>query len=182
MLIHCRDVVEDPVSFTYSSIGWYTGFLVLFYSILNRGCRVVTRQKFSPKNFGRIVKQYKVTNTIFSTESATLLYQSADFNEDDFKSVRECNCGGERVPQSIRRHMTAKLPKGSFAVVYGATETGIYTNFMKNVDLTGIRGSIVGKVRENVQCKVVDISSRKPLGHREIGEFLVIPESHFNVS
>lgn len=128
------------------------------------------------------MKQYKVTNTITSTEGATLLYQSADFNEDDFKSIRECICGGERVPQSIRSHMASKLPEGSFAVVYGSTEAGVFTTFIKNVDLTGIRGSIVGKVRENAKCKVVDVSSRRPLGHREIGEFLVISESHFNVS
>lgn len=168
--------------FTYSSIGWYTGFLALFCSVLNQGRRVICRQKFSPKNFGRIVKQYKVTNTITSTENATLLYQSADFHEDDFKSIKEFICGGERVPQSIRRHLAAKLPKGSFAVVYGATEAGIFTTFLKNVDFSGVRGSIVGRVRENVQCKVVEISSRKPLGPCEIGEILTIPEAHFNVS
>lgn len=155
---------------------------MLFYSILNCGSRIVTRQKFSPKNYGRIVNKYQVTNSMTSTENATVIYKSEDFNKEDFSSMKEFICGGERVPQAVRNHLTSKMPKGSCAVLYGSTEAGIFTTFLKHLNLSGVRDNIVGQVRENAQCKVVDISTRKALGHREVGEILVISEAHFNVS
>lgn len=141
----------------------------------------MTNEKFSPKSFGNIVKKYKVSTSICSTQVATELLGSNNFDSNDFQSIREMYLGGERVPSAAREFMKSNFPEGSFNVAYGATECGLLSKLEGKIDSSKIKANVVGIANTNGQIKIVDVSSRQPLGAKEVGEVLVKTETMFSV-
>lgn len=177
-----RRTQDDVVIFSYSSISWLSGIFTLIFGILNNATRIITTEKFSPKSFGTIVKKYQVTTSIISVELAVAMQASEDFNSSDFQSIKDVLCGGERVPSLTREFMKSHLPRGSFSVAYGSTESGLVSKNDELFDSSKISGNIVGKPNTNAHLKIVDISSRKPLGLNQVGEVLTKSETTFSVS
>lgn len=177
-----RNIQDDLVIFSYSSISWLSGVISLVSALLiNRATRIVTNEKFSPKSFGEIVKKYKVTTSICSTQVATELLGSITFDSNDFKSIKEMFLGGERVPSAAREFMKSNFPTGSFNVAYGTTECGLLSKLEGKFDSSRINANVVGIANTNGQIKIVDVSSRQPLGVKEAGEVLAKTETMFSV-
>jgi acyl-CoA synthetase (AMP-forming)/AMP-acid ligase II len=158
-----------------------SGVAALFFPFFNNGLRVITKAKFNPNHFGRISRNYKVTATICSVESSSLLLKSPDFNPEDFSSMREFLCGGERVPCNVREFLKSRLPRGCFGVAYGTTESGIITNFDREADTSGMKDNVVGNIRSNVKCMITDIDTKEALGINQVGEIRVKTETMFSV-
>jgi|SRR5690349_1229740 len=173
---------EDVVLFTYSTISWVTGIMALLFPLLNSQLRIITKATFSPRHLGYIVKKYSVTTVINSTTNTTLMLNSPDCNENDFLSMKEFLCGGERVPKLVSDFVKSKLPKGAFSPVYGASELGAITIPLGNVDISKIIDNVVGYLHENGESRIVDIESRKALGPNENGEILIRSPTIFSVS
>lgn len=156
------------------------GLAALFFPILNLGTRIITKHYFTPKHLGYMVKKYGVTQTFMSASAAAALYKSSDFNSSDYKTLQEFICGGERISRSIRKYLSKKLPKGSFGMVYGTTETSVITYFRENDEHVG--DEPIGRLKKNLECRICDLSSGESLGLNEVGEILVSSETNFTVS
>lgn len=154
----------------------------LFFPLFQKGLRIISTEGFSHKHYGYMVKKYGVTATFSSIGTVIGMYKSPDFSPKDFSSIKEFIAGGERVPVAIRHYFEKQLPQGTFAVVYGSTEAGCISAFLRNVDLKAITDNNVGGVKENYQLKVVDFETRKPLGPNEVGEICVKAEFPIAVS
>lgn len=128
-----------------------------------------------------MTRTYKVTTTITSVESALMMMKSLDFNPDDFGSITEFSCGGERIPRNVREFLKSNLPRRSFKVAYGSTEAGVITSFEQDGDTSEDSDNVIGGLRSNTQCKIVDIESREALGINEVGEIYVKAERMFSV-
>ena len=168
--------------FSFSTLNWITGLGCLFFPLLNLGARIITKAPFSPKTYGYILKKYKVTSTLIASRSAIVMFKSADFNPDDFSAIKEMICGGERLPSTVRNFLVPLLPKTCFTPVLGISEMNTVSSFIKDVDLSKISDNIVGGVRENGHCKIVDVDTREALGPNKVGEILLKTEFMFSVS
>ena len=167
------------MNFGYSRINWLSGCASLISAILNYGRRIISKEVFSPRHFGYIVKKYGVTSTFGSVQNILQMYRSPDFNPEDFSTVFDFFSGGERIPAGVRNFLLANLPKGSLKVGYGCTEVAVVVKFVKEIES---KDNIAGGVIDNCQCKILDFGSRRALGPNEVGEVLVKTEFSFSVS
>lgn len=164
---------DNPTCFSFSTISWFTGIVFLLFPILNNGLRIVSTKPFSPMNFGKIVKKHQITVSLLSTENLTSMYGSPDFNPDDFASIKELRCGGERAPTSVREFFKKQFKEGCFGILYGSTECGVVTNYDKKIDTSGIKDNIVGNLSPNVRSQIVDLCSTKLVGPNKVGEIFL---------
>ena len=141
----------------------------------------MSKEKFSPEQFGRIVRTYKVTSSLCFVEQASSLLKSASFNPEDFNSMKQLLIGGERVPSTLRELMKSKLKPGCFGVAIGATEINMMARYDREADTSAIKGNVVGKLIDNAMAKIVDFNSKKQLGPNEVGEIHLKTESMFTV-
>lgn len=153
----------------------------MFFPLFNNGTRIISKENFSTKHYGTMARTYKATSTITSVESVLMMLKSLDFSPEDFTSMKEFICGGERIPRNVRDFLKPQLPHGSFNVAYGSTEAGVITSFENFDDTSDKNDNVIGGLRSNVQCMVVDIESRKALGIDEVGEIYVKAEKMFSV-
>jgi acyl-CoA synthetase (AMP-forming)/AMP-acid ligase II len=158
-----------------------TGVFALLSPLLINGQRIITKEKFSPRGFGRIVRTYKVTSTVVSVEHCSMLTKSPDFNSEDYESMVQFFCGGERVPCNVREFLRSNLKPGIFGVGYGSTETGFLAQFDQNFETSKINDNVIGPVRKNGSCRIVDIKTKTRLGPNEVGEIYAKTETMFKV-
>jgi acyl-coenzyme A synthetase/AMP-(fatty) acid ligase len=172
---------DDPVVFNYSNLSWLSGVISLVYIILNNGLRVVSKQKFTPKHFGYMIKSYGATATISSVEFSAMLMKSEDFHAEDYASMKDFMVGGERISHSLREFLRSNLSPGVFGVAYGSTECGLLTHLDRTEDISKVVDNIVGKVHENSACRIIDINTNEPLGVKQVGEIIAQTEMMFTV-
>jgi acyl-coenzyme A synthetase/AMP-(fatty) acid ligase len=172
---------EDPIVFNYSNLSWLSGVISLIYIVLNNGLRVVSKQKFTPKHFGHMIRSYGATATISSVEFSAMMMKSEDFLAEDYASMKDFMVGGERISHSLREFLKSSMSPGVFGVAYGSTECGLLTHFDRSKDTTKVVDNIVGKLRENSVCRIIDINTSEPLGVKEVGEIIAQTEMMFTV-
>lgn len=177
-----RNNRDNVVVFTYSTISWFTGFLSLVFPLLNNGLRIITNRPFSTKSYGSLLKKFKVTTTVASTEAAILMSESPDLQASDYSGVKEFWCGGERVPSYVRESLESQLPKGAFGIIYGLSECGKISVYDQSVMTSMVDYNNVGKIAPNVLCKVIDLTSGEALGVNQLGEIFIKTETMFRVS
>lgn len=109
------------------------------------------------------------------------MIKSADFNPQDYDSMKYFLFGGERLPHTYREYLRLNLKPGVFGVANGATECGMVTEFDQARDTSEITDNIVGKLRENAMCKIIDVKTGETLGPNQLGEIFVKTETMFSV-
>lgn len=171
------------MAFSYSKLGIFSGLAIFLVSFLNNGTRIITKDEFAPESFGKLIRKHKITTSIVSVGNFISMCYSPKFRKNDFESIREIICGGEKVPSNVRKFWISNLSNGVLSVLYGATEVGIVSCCDQMIyNLSATTDNIVGKLRTNVQCKIVDVSTKKALGVNEAGEILFKTDSMFSVS
>lgn len=176
-----RTDFEDSVIFVYSNLSGIAGVSALFFALFFNRTRIVSKELFSPKQFGRIVRSYKVTHGLCLVEQASNLLQSSCFNPEDFDTMKQLLVGGERVPSTLRELLKSQFKPGCFGVAIGATEINMMARYNREADTSGIKGNVVGNLINNAMGKIIDFNSKSQLGPNEVGEIYLKTESMFTV-
>lgn len=170
------------VVFNYSKISWITGIMTLLTTVLNNGLRITSKENFTAKHFGSMVKKYGVTFTISSAYFSSILMTSPDFTREDFMTMKHFMIGGERIPYNLRESIKSRMNPGCFYVAYGSTESALLTRTDCKADTSSVKDNIVGKLIENAMCKIVSITSEKVLGPNQVGRVFVKTDTMLSVT
>jgi acyl-coenzyme A synthetase/AMP-(fatty) acid ligase len=172
---------KDQVFFACTNLSWISGIFALLSPFLNSGQRIITKEKFSPKGFGRIVRTYKVTSTAVSVEHCSMLMKSSDFNPEDYEAMVHFLCGGERVPCNVREFLRSNLKPGCFGIVYGSTESAFIAQFDREIETSNAIDNVIGPLIGNSNCTIIDVKTKARLGPNEVGEIYAKTETMFKV-
>ena len=156
--------------------------MTLLVAVLNNGLRITSKENFTTKHFGNMVKKYGVTFTISSVQLSSIMMTSPDFNRRDFITMKNYMCGGERIPHNLRESLKSRMNPGCFGVAYGSTESGFLTRIDRDADTSSVKDNIVGKLIDNAMCKIVDVTSKKEMGPNQVGKVFVKTDTMLSVS
>lgn len=150
--------------------------------LLHNGSRIITKELFSPKVFGSLVEKYRITHTFISTEGARMMLRmSENVNPENFISVRDCRCAGERLSKKVREYMRSIFRGNTLNVTFGAIEVGVVCEIDGSSDVFINNENIVGHPKFNIEVKIADFSTGIALDVKQYGEVLV-KNGYFAVS
>lgn len=142
----------DDVLFSYSSLYWLSGVLILLLSTLNGAARVITKQKFSPEFQLQLIQKHKLTFLINPPYQMILMLKSEAIQQTNLSSVKHYMVGGSKVSQNVPNEMNKYLPNGKVVIGYGTTEVGIVSlTYLQDADK-----ETVGCLVNGVVAKVID--------------------------
>ncbi|XP_055691792.1 probable 4-coumarate--CoA ligase 3 [Lutzomyia longipalpis] len=152
--------------FTFSSVFWTVGYLVLLRSIFYGLTRIITTQDFNPELFLNIITKYRVTNTLINPLLLCQVLESPKLSPDTFSSLKKIFCCGNIITEDLVEKLKPFLmSKTKFMIIYGSTEAGAITTYNYN-----LKGTIsVGNLLPGIEGIVIDEEGRR-LGPGMVGE------------
>ncbi|XP_077495486.1 luciferin 4-monooxygenase-like [Amblyomma americanum] len=160
---------KDDIFMNIAPVKHIGGFSLIF-GHLSQGACVVLVHKL---DFGVIlsgIATYKPTSILLFPTFVAKLAEHPLLDKVDMSSIKKLLIGGTTASSSLLRGITLKLGLNGVIQVYGMTElSGCIAHSIPSMD----DFKSVGTPAPFVEIKVVDESTRKPLGPYELGEICV---------
>jgi len=119
------------------------------------GSPVVVLRKFDPRDWLRLVAEYRVTNTFSAPTQLKRIVNLPDSElaAADLSSMRCLIANAAPVPYALKQEVVAKLGDGFLYEVYGSTELGIVTVLLPRDQLR--KPGSCGRVYGGIGVKIV---------------------------
>lgn len=154
---------EHGCAFSFSSLYWLSGWLVLLATTIGDSIRVITVQQFSPELLVDIIKTRKLSALVTPPLQLATVLRSGNLRSDDLNSVASWMVGGGHVAEENCLRMNEYLKNGRMVIGYGCSEVaGV-------VSTTSANYKSVGQLAKGVSLKIIDNNGQR-LGPGERGE------------
>lgn len=130
-------VDENTIIFCQGSLA-FTGNMNIYMSILYAGATLIVTEKFRPKQWLKLMEQYKV-NTLYLIPSKLLLLPR--FIMEPNNNVRYIIAGSQTMGRAEADKLLKVFPKVEITLYYGASEMN-YITYIKDKDMTDDRTDI----------------------------------------
>ncbi|CAH1283169.1 unnamed protein product [Diabrotica balteata] len=157
----------------YPTLYWISAAFSLIRATLMGFASVVCKD-FDPAHTWKLIEKYKVTSLFLAT------YHAVDFCKQQIPGLNVSSLqffltGSCPVPKRLIENLRQILPHVSILIAYGTTETaGIVSVFDINKPdhkkMSIKKPNSVGKIKEEMKWKVVDIDTEEVLGPNRQGE------------
>jgi 4-coumarate--CoA ligase len=144
------NITVDEILFSFSSLYWLTGWIILLGGMLNAVVRVITKSQYAPARFLSLIENYQITTTIAPPHQLLLVLQSDQIQQTNLDSIKVVLIGGSYVTDSLKESLSKYLKNGRVAVAYGTTETGGLLTTTCSQDAK----NTVGQLFQGAQIKV----------------------------
>lgn len=146
------------------------GLQATLNSGLARGATIVILPRFEPREFLRVIQDYRVTRVEVAPPVAVLLAKSELVDEFDLSSLRLITSAAAPLSADAARACSRRLGV-RVGQAFGMTEIAGGTHFAPEDGAD--RPDSVGLPLPGVECRVVDPGTGRDLGPGEPGELLV---------
>ncbi|GAB0086926.1 hypothetical protein DMENIID0001_011510 [Sergentomyia squamirostris] len=153
---------------SYSTIYWPTYIITLLGATFCGATKIITKERFTPEGFMRIVQKYQLSAVIAPPGSGALLLKHPDFHRESLVSVKTFALIGSVVSSDLASSLQDNLPNGRVLIMYGMNELG---SIAANVFEPG--NATVGLLTAGVTAIIVNDETGQRLGVGEEGEICV---------
>lgn len=169
-----EDHLEGGKYMMTSPLYWISNSLLLGVNSYTGNSILVTDRCKAPQLI-QIIDEYKPTQWFTGPSSLIDMCSLPDLDKYDTSSLENLMVGGAVVLAEHRKKFCETLFGGRniIRVGYGSTEAGIISFDKEEVDPSSPRYSSVGRILNGTTLKVVDTTTKEPLGPYESGEICV---------
>ena len=146
------------------------GMVVTLGSALLQGAKVVTMDKFRPREFLSSCERHRITQLHFVPPLAQFIAQDQRVSDYDLSSVRSVFCGAAPMGEELARQASRRLNNAIVRQGYGMTETSPLTHACP---LNNNKYGSVGVPLPNTEVRVVGTHTGTLLGANQQGEIHV---------
>ncbi|XP_053965284.1 uncharacterized protein LOC128867802 isoform X1 [Anastrepha ludens] len=144
-------VTCDSVSFTNSSLDWYTGVIFIVITTTCSSKRVITNRPYTPEYMVELVKKYKINCVAVAPRHAASLVTCSTATIQSMSSIHTFLIGGGSVSLPTLQCLQSILKNCIIIFGYGLTETSsISMNFGAQY------ATSVGKLIPGLKARIVD--------------------------
>ncbi|OXU19080.1 hypothetical protein TSAR_014622, partial [Trichomalopsis sarcophagae] len=152
------------VALYYSSLMWISG-VALTFNFLLTGSTVIVHENFNPRETFKIIEEYEINWTFLSPLALTRCYKENILSDYKLLSLKTILTGSAPLNSTVYRAFKDRYPHVTILFTYGLSELGSLATCNLGQSINSI-----GFIKPNRQLKVVDVTTRKPLGPNEEGE------------
>lgn len=142
--------------------------IALIATTLMGATRVITTDEITPESALQIFEKYRVSMTLISLYSMSLMLQCQNIGAVDLSSMKRLYCTGSVICHLQSQRMNKYLPNGYIYVVYGLSEASGFVS----VGISGERESSVGLMLPGHRIRVLDDNGIR-CGPNEEGELII---------
>ncbi|XP_011314182.1 4-coumarate--CoA ligase 1 [Fopius arisanus] len=164
------DGIPHSRGFWNSSFCWLSAVIGMMLCFI-KGATAVVYPAPSESDICKLIDKFKINWMILGTGAINRLSNTEEIFTRDVSSIDLLFFSGAIVRRDIEQFLMKTFPNAAIFQIYGATELGGGVTLSK-VTNDSKRGTC-GQVMENVEIKVIDISTGKVLGPNEEGEICV---------
>jgi 4-coumarate--CoA ligase len=144
------DVTTDDVLFSFSSLYWLSGWIILLNGMLNGATRIITKAHYSPDLFLSLIEKHRITSTVSAPHQMMLMLQSDKMRTTNLDSLKTVMVGGSYVSDTLKEGLQKFVKNGKVLVAYGATETAGFISMTLYYDCKGSVGQLGAGTRVKV--------------------------------
>jgi len=169
MSTHAHDFSAADHVLTVLPLFHVGGLCIQTLPALHAGAMVTLHARFDPGAWLRDVQARRPSMSLLVPAALKAVLEHPDFMRTDLGSLKLLNAGSSVIPESMIAAVHARgVP---LCQVYGATETGPVSIYLRREDAVAKAGS-AGKAALNVEIRLVD-SLGNDVAAGEVGEILV---------
>ncbi|KAK5648570.1 hypothetical protein RI129_003462 [Pyrocoelia pectoralis] len=157
------DVIVSVVPFFH-----IYGLCVYSFAIYT-SVKVVLIKSFRPEIFLQSIQDLKATKLFLVPPILQFLVKSPLVNNYDITSLKDIMVGAAPLGKDLHEEALLRFKEVSIRQLYGSTESGGLVSIQSRADKTESVGSLIS----NVQCKLVDLETEKPVGPLQTGEIRI---------
>jgi long-chain acyl-CoA synthetase len=139
-----------------------TGLAMCLCSAVYAGIRIVLIRKFKAAEALHLIEKERVSVVIAVPTVLWLMFQAAEFDLTDVKSLRFLASGGAAVPEDLLKICMRKLPGVELAPGYGLTEATGMTHSVRSLEEALSKPGSVGQPMPLMDARIVDASGNDP--------------------
>ncbi|XP_037033669.1 4-coumarate--CoA ligase 1-like [Bradysia coprophila] len=168
LLNQCSQFDNDhqDIVFTFSSLYWISGVIILISTTLNGSCRIITTEKFTPELMVAIIEEHQVTQFVSASHYLVLALGCEQFFRANWSSVRSILCGGSKLSTVVACQMLQHVKNGEIRSCYGMSEMG---GVMSSGSVRELSDESNGNIIPGLQIKIIDDNGDR-VGVNEVGE------------
>ncbi|XP_030767257.1 luciferin 4-monooxygenase-like isoform X3 [Sitophilus oryzae] len=167
--------VKPGMIMHFASFYWVSALICTSVCVLTGSTKIIG-SNISAEKYLYLTDKYKITYTFMSnnfTHSITSLSQET-IDKYDTSSLYSLLIGGAPVNPSQMSKLRRLLPHTKVSMGYGSTETIFISCFdFKNREAYETKIGSSGKLLADVQLKIADLETGKPLGPNQEGEIRI---------